>query len=334
LVLLALLEFSFPQFVQAGIDFNQSASSKSYVEIPDSADFSVSTTGSLTMAAWMRPDTLTFNYTEGNGYVHWLGKGDYLGQNHEEWMFRMYNLNNSQNRTNRISFYVFNLTGGLGIGSYFQYPINVAQPVRAGEWIFVVGVADGATNTTSIYKDGTFVRCDKYYGDSVVSMEGKLCQNYPRSLQSSKDTPSRWIVPKHGSAPVTIGRADADSYFQGSIAKVRIWNRALNATEIGGLYSSDVVPPQGLVAQYLLDEKSGDVVHDSVGGHDGKVVGASWSWIGGVQTTSLTSQAMSSSTQIRSSSGSSFDLVVFGISVMSVGIVILAVFFGLRRRRT
>jgi len=43
-----------------------------------------------------------------------------------------------------------------GIGSHFQ------DPVQAGEWIHVVGVADEAT--TSIYKDGVFRDCDRYTG--------------------------------------------------------------------------------------------------------------------------------------------------------------------------
>ena len=31
-----------------------------YIEIPDSPDFSVATTGQLTVSAWIRPDVLTF----------------------------------------------------------------------------------------------------------------------------------------------------------------------------------------------------------------------------------------------------------------------------------
>ena len=49
---------------------------KDYVEIPDSEAFSVSTTGSLTVSAWIRPAALAFPSIEGTGYVHWMGKGD------------------------------------------------------------------------------------------------------------------------------------------------------------------------------------------------------------------------------------------------------------------
>src|SRR5712692_1625571 len=76
-----------------------------YVQVPDSPDFSVATTGALTVSAWMKPDTLTFPVTESTGYVYWMGKGE-SGQ--QEWVFRMYSQGNSENRENRISFYVFN----------------------------------------------------------------------------------------------------------------------------------------------------------------------------------------------------------------------------------
>jgi hypothetical protein len=59
-----------------------------YIEIPDSADFSVATTGQLSVSAWIRPDVLTFPVFQSTGYVHWMGKGE-AGQH--EWVFRMYN---------------------------------------------------------------------------------------------------------------------------------------------------------------------------------------------------------------------------------------------------
>jgi hypothetical protein len=47
---------------------------KDYVEIADDAGFSVAMTGSLTVAAWIRPDVLTFPNSESKRYVHWMGK--------------------------------------------------------------------------------------------------------------------------------------------------------------------------------------------------------------------------------------------------------------------
>lgn len=73
---------------------------QSYIEIPDSPDFSLPTTGSLTVSAWIRPEVLTFPKTE-KGYVHWLGKGE-AGE--QEWTFRIYSADNTVGRANRISF--------------------------------------------------------------------------------------------------------------------------------------------------------------------------------------------------------------------------------------
>jgi hypothetical protein len=209
-----------------------------YVEVPDSAGLSVATTGSLTVSAWMRPDTLTFPTTEGSGYVHWLGKGQ---TSQQEWVFRMYSQGNTEGRQNRISFYVFNASGGLGTGSYFE------DPVTPGEWIHVVGVADG--QSTHIYKNGALRDSDVYAGT---------------------------ITPQHGSAPFRMGTRDFQSFFEGGLARVRVWNRALSASEIGALYASDTVPSLGLVANYPLDGGSSTVAHDATGLHDGSIFGAAF----------------------------------------------------------
>jgi hypothetical protein len=220
-----------------------------YIEIPDSADFSVVTTSELSVSAWIRPDVLTFPVSQSTGYVHWMGKGE-AGQH--EWVFRMYNQHTTDTppRPNRVSFYVFNLSGREGIGSYFQ------EPVQAGEWIQVVGTADGAK--TSIFKNGEFKDCDRYTGTGPGP-----CHNYP---------PERWITPARGTAPLRIGTRDRESFFLGAIREVRIWSRALTAVEVHALYSGSV-PQDSLVAEYLLRR---DIALDSQGLHNGSIEGASW----------------------------------------------------------
>jgi hypothetical protein len=207
-----------------------------YIEISDSVDFSVATTGSLTVSAWMRPDVLTFPISESTGYVHWLGKGE-TGQ--QEWTFRMYNETTTDvpPRPNRVSSYVFNLDGHKGVGSYFQ------EPVAAGEWIHVVGMADG--EETSIHKNGIFQQSQSYTGI---------------------------ITPVHGSAPVRIASRDFNSFFLGAIQGVRVWNRALAAAEVQSVYAN-TIPQGGLVAEYRLEQ---GIAPDSVGFHDGQIVGGTW----------------------------------------------------------
>lgn len=220
-----------------------------YIEISDHVDFSVATTGQLSVSAWIRPDVLTFPVFQSTGYVHWMGKGE---PQQSEWAFRMYNKQTTDipPRPNRISFYVFDPAHREGIGSYFQ------EPVQAGEWIHVVGMA--AAEKTSIYKNGEFKKCDRYTGTGPGP-----CHNYP---------PERWITPTHVTAPLRIGTRDRASFFLGAIREVRIWRRALTAAEVGALYRG-CVPQDGLVAEYLLGR---DIALDSTGLHNGVIAGATW----------------------------------------------------------
>jgi hypothetical protein len=217
------------------LQFNGTATD--YIEISDSADFSVATANSLTVSAWMRPDVLTFPNSESTGYVHWMGKGE-AGQ--QEWTFRMYNETTTDvpPRPNRISFYVFNLQGGEGVGSYFQ------DPVQAGEWIHVVGIADG--QNTYIYKNGVLKQSQSYAGI---------------------------ITPQHGTAPLRIATRDFNSFFLGAIRGVQLWSRALTASEVQMVFT-DIIPQDGLVAEYLLER---DVAPDTAGLHNGQIVGGLWS---------------------------------------------------------
>lgn len=206
-----------------------------YIEVPSSPDFSVTTTGALTVSARIRPETLLFANTEGSGYVHWLGKGK-KGQ--YEWTFRIYSEDNTEGRGNRISFYVFNPAGGLGIGSHFQ------DALEPGQWIYVVGAADN--HRTSIYRDGVKRDSDVYVGK---------------------------VTPQAGNAPLCIGTRDLNSFFQGEIGEVRVWNRLLTDAEVAGLFNAGVVPSDRLVAEYLLTQ---DIAPDSAGGHTGVIHSPTW----------------------------------------------------------
>jgi Concanavalin A-like lectin/glucanases superfamily len=195
-----------------------------YVEIPSRADFSLSALG-LTVAAWVRPDALTFPRTEGSRpeqqFVHWLGKGE-TGQH--EWVFRMYSQSDPPGpRANRISFYVFGFGPPpvRGCGSYFQ------DPLEAGQWIHVVGVADSVSELTHIYKNGIRRNSNSYAGI---------------------------VVPKRGAAPLRMGTRDFASLFRGALAEVRIWNRPLDDAEVRALYERNSIPQNGLMAEYLLND--------------------------------------------------------------------------------
>lgn len=256
-----------------------------YVEIPDpgteTPDFSVGPKG-LTVSAWIRPDTLCFSNTDGKGYVHWMGKGcrwvNALGrccqinpqglcvepgsQPQFEWTMRMYSQDNGEGRDNRTSIYVFNLEGGEGIGSFFQ------ETLEPGEWIHVVGVIEpvdaAGSGRVRIYQNGIFRKCDQYTG---VSDPDGFCQRVP------PPPPPRDISPMQGPAPLRIGHRDRLSFFRGGIARVRIWKRVLQGTEVADLYFRGVIPRDDLVAEYLFNEGTGTMVHDMAGTHDGTIIG-------------------------------------------------------------
>jgi len=237
----------------------------SYVEIPSINSYSAATTGRLTVSAWMRPDVLNFPNVEGTRYVHWLGKGDGSGgSGQQEWTFRMYNRDHTQEnppRPNRISFYLFNPEGGLGVGSFVQ------DPVQKGAWLHIVGVVDGAR--TYLYRNGSYVRCDTYHGPS-----NGVCPIHYQAPPNDKH--QLVITPRSGSAPLRFGTRDFASFFEGGLTRVRIWGRALSATEIAALYAADTAPRNGLVAEFLLNADTGTVAADSAARNNGAIVGAKW----------------------------------------------------------
>jgi hypothetical protein len=209
-----------------------------YVEIPDADVFSQPTSGALTVEAWIRPDSTSMSKPESSGYVHWMGKG-VPGQH--EWVARMYQDGNRENRANRISFYSFNLTGGLGAGSYFQ------DPVTPGGWIHYAGEFDDVN--AFIFKNGVLRDQDRLSGYS--------------------------ITPRNGTAPVRIGTRDFGSFFQGSVSRVAIYSTRLPAATLAAhaaitdfrAYDAAVLSEASLVGYWRLGETTGTVAADAKGAH-------------------------------------------------------------------
>lgn len=181
-------------------------SGEQYLEVPDADDLRPATTGVLTIEAWIRPDTVDFPHKESTGYVHWLGKAE-SGQ--YEYSARMYSAGNDEGRENRISGYHFNLAGGFGAGSYFQ------DPVAPGEWIYYVLVINRNTRT------------DAYpHGSTKIYKNGELRDQDDLSVNGKQ------IAADPGHAPLRIGTSDFESYFEGAVGKVAIYNRDLPQAQI------------------------------------------------------------------------------------------------------
>ena len=183
-----------------------------YIEVPDHAALSVPATGIFAVEAWLRPDVLQFPHQEGTNYVHWMGKGDV---NEYEYAARMYSHTTTDDppRPNRISGYAFNLSGGLGTGSYFQ------DNVVAGRWIhymLVINTVDiddsHPTGYTKIYKNG-HVRDQ----DALTSFA---------------------TVPGDGTAPFRIATRNFKSFFLGAVAKVAIYDYELRSATVLGHYQA------------------------------------------------------------------------------------------------
>lgn len=181
------------EFILDIFEFN----GKNQIVYQNKPEFSPAITKNFSISVWLNPNTTNFSKTEGSGYVHWMGKGR---KNEYEWAFRIYNIINEENRSTRISFYLFNKQGGQGIGSYFQDNITL------GEWIHI-----------AVIYNGTFI------------------QIYRNSILEDQDDASS-INLQNGSAPLSIGTLDGNSYFEGKIARLRIENKIYSKKEIEDLY--------------------------------------------------------------------------------------------------
>ncbi|ADD44650.1 LamG-like jellyroll fold domain-containing protein [Stackebrandtia nassauensis] len=182
-----------------------------YFRVPSHKSFSITTTGRLTIEAWISPHTLEFAKDEQSGYVHFIGKGKKSGSGGDrEWAGRIYSKTNAENRPNRISGYAWNPSGGYGAGSYFQDAIRVKQFIH---WAIAFDLNEGKYGTVRVYRDGKLRQ-----GTELVYRKGTEDEVI--------------VVPKPGTAPVQVGSRDGKSWFNGVIAKVAIYNRRLSETQL------------------------------------------------------------------------------------------------------
>ncbi len=271
-----------------------------YITVNDSDDLSFTNPAKgWTISILFRPDTLnfptTFSSGEGN-YIGIMGKIFPVdkGREYEILMF-----NNDSSRPNRISNYLYqtNCNGNpycqYGAGSYFQhYPGSDGigpgemgydpNPIRIGEWIDVTATFDD-TNSY-IYKNGIFMRCDRYN----LSAQPNGCISPYMNF-----TP----VPGNGIAPLRIGGTyttqdimsvgilskynilfSESGLLLGAIKDARIYDRRLNDTEIYNLNADmyngiNSVAPSNLI--FWHNYRLGNANDQSGHGHDGTLIGGS-----------------------------------------------------------
>jgi hypothetical protein len=157
----------------------------------------------------MRPDILEFPGETSESLIHWLGKGE---EEQQEWAFRFYSHNSA--RPNRISAYIFNPSGGLGSGAYFEDALAV------GKWMHIVAAFDPVSKANpkagvSIYRDGVLRK-----GPGMPGSPGTLYTEFQ-------------VVPAHGTAPLRLGARDTRHHFlTGGLDEVAIYPQVLTAVEI------------------------------------------------------------------------------------------------------
>jgi hypothetical protein len=206
-------------------DFN---GSNQYLTIPSNASMSIPTTGNLTWEGWIRPAVLQFPHDDGtSGYVDWMGKCEQYGPTCE-WEARMYDTTTqeSPNRCNRLSAYVFNPSAGLGSAADWQPTCGLLQ---ANQWYYVVG----EYTTQSQPADCPDVPASP--GSINVWVNGVP---WSQSNHSPTGCMSQYnVVPKANGSALNIGTMALESWFKGAIGKVAIYNYLLTQTQIADHYS-------------------------------------------------------------------------------------------------
>ena len=143
---------------------------------------------------------------------------------------------------------------GDGIVLYFDssdrpsYLVNGAfrntSTAYENVWVYIVGTYDGTTQ--KLYIDGSLI-----------------------TSQATSQT-----ISTANNAIIGRRRDLVADYFEGNLANVAIWNRALHPDEINSImwksYSDlNAVDKNGLQAWYALDDITGTTVPDSTGNHNG-----------------------------------------------------------------
>ena len=205
-------------------DFNATGShSGQYLTVPSSTVFSIPTTHQLTWEAWIRPDVLQFAHpANSDGYVDWMGKcQDYSPSC--EWEARMYSAVTSQSRPDRLSAYVFNPSAGLGSAADWQPASGV---IGADRWVHVVGEYQTLSTPSG---------CSTNYPGTINIWIDGVQQNFASHVPTGCMSQYS-ITPRAGSSPLDIGTMALDSWFQGAVGKVAIYDALLSSAQITAHY--------------------------------------------------------------------------------------------------
>jgi hypothetical protein len=197
-------------------DFNGTSE---YLTIPSNASMSISTKGNLSWEGWIRPDALQFPVSP-SSFVTWMGKCASYSPTCE-WEARMYDTTDAQGRCNRLSAYAYNPTAGLGSGAFWQPTCGLLQ---AGQWYHVVG------EYTTLGQPATCPNTTAYPGSINIWVNGI---EWSQSSHNPTGCMSQYsVVPTANDSPLNIGTMALDSWFQGAIGKIALYDHLLSQAQI------------------------------------------------------------------------------------------------------
>lgn len=205
--------------------------SNQYLSIPSKTSFSIPTTGNLTWEMWIQPAVLDFpNSIQPDGYVNVMGKCvSHPNTGLCEWQARMYDTTTSQGRCNRLSAYVFNPNGGEGSGADWQ---PVCGLIQTGQWLHVVG--EYSTDPSKTPADCT--NGSTYPGTINIWVNGVP---WNQSVHGQTGCMGQFnVVPQATGSQLNIGTVDTQSWFEGAIGKVAIYNYLLSQAQISNHYQT------------------------------------------------------------------------------------------------
>ena len=225
-------------------------------EVRGDADASIVTAG-LRMNNVFEPSALTFPASgsgEFNGtsdYIQLPDPFNYTNHTIAAWVYhpdvdsfdRLFDNRSSSTDSNAISIY---LGSGSDVMNYSVCGTGLSQQSGAflNEWYFFTGTYDGST--MKLYING-----------SLDNSTGKSAS--VNATQNARVGSNGWI--------------EANKW-EGNLANVAIWNRALHPDEINAIMwksyeDLNAVDKNGLQAWYALDNITGTTVPDSTGNHNG-----------------------------------------------------------------
>jgi len=197
-----------------------------YVTVESSNSLSIPTTGNLTWEAWIDPAVLQFPTSSSDGLIAWMGKCANYSPTCE-WQARLYNRKNPQGRCNRLSAYVFNQTAGLGSGADWQ---PVCGLIHAGEWLHVVG------EYTTETQPSTCPNASEFPGSINIWVNGV---KWDQAFSNPTGCMSQFsVTPKSGSSPLNVGTMAYDTFFEGAIGKLAIYDYRLSQAQISNHYTA------------------------------------------------------------------------------------------------